>query len=366
LKYINSIKDIKDIVSNYSEINQALSDGASIYIWGLGNIGRQVLRCFTGLSKSERHVILWDIALNGKVINGMDVHLPSTQSLTMDEKHTSIFIVAIQDVNTKFKIVSELQSNGCRNIISGADFIKYYPLRKALDDYYEYSQKNTDPIFAIDDNELMIFFNGWYYSAGSSFDDLYLNQDLWAAKKVYTAKPELHYDVGSRVDGFITHLLSFEQKVVMIDIRPLETFSTENISFIQADATTLDGIPDNSVESMSALCSPEHFGLGRYGDPIDPNAHLKFFRNMRRVLKKGGNIYLSVQVGTKSKLVFNAHRVFTPRYVVERFQAFDLVEFSMAVKNKGIIKNIMIDDAEVYYDESKDPLGTHGFFHFRK
>ena len=39
----------------------------------------------------------------------------------------------------------------------------------------------------------------------------------------------------------------------------------------------------------------------RYGDPIDPDAHLKFFHSMRRVLKKGGNIYLSVQVGSTSK-----------------------------------------------------------------
>lgn len=366
MKYINSINEIRKIVSNYGGIDLAFCDGASICIWGLGHIGRRILRCFTGLNRPERQITLWDSAISGKMIDGMDIHYPSPQLLTMNEKHATIFIAAIQDDDARFEITSKLQNNGCQNIISGVDFIMYCSARKVLDDYQEYSQENTDPIFGIDDNDLMLFLDEWYYSAGVPFDDLYLNQDLWAAKKVYVAKPTVHYDVGSRVDGFITHLLCFNQKVVMIDIRPLEVFSVENISFIQADATMLSGIPDDSVESMSALCSPEHFGLGRYGDPVDPDAHLKFFQSMRRVLKKDGDIYLSLQIGTKNKLVFNAHRVFTPRYIVDQFQAFTMIEFSIAVKNKGTIKNIRIEDAGIYCDEISNPLGTHGFFHFRK
>lgn len=40
--------------------------------------------------------------------------------------------------------------------------------------------------------------------------NMYLTQDLWAAQKIYKLpKEETHFDIGSRVDGFITHLLSF-------------------------------------------------------------------------------------------------------------------------------------------------------------
>ena len=42
---------------------------------------------------------------------------------------------------------------------------------------------------------------------------------------------------------------------------------------------------------MSALCSLEHFGLGRYGDPVDPEACFKCFENIQRKLKKGGRLY---------------------------------------------------------------------------
>lgn len=111
---------------------------------------------------------------------------------------------------------------------------------------------------------------------------MYLIQDLWAAAKIfedgYNGK---HYDIGSRVDGFITHLLAFGKKVVLVDIRPLPYY-IKNLSFIQADATDLSEFEDNSIFSMSALCSLEHFGLGRYGDPIDPNACFKAIKAIQR------------------------------------------------------------------------------------
>ena len=48
---------------------------------------------------------------------------------------------------------------------------------------------------------------------------------------------------------------------------------------------------------MSALCSLEHFGLGRYGDAIDPEACFKCFDQIQKKLKKGGNLYISLPVG---------------------------------------------------------------------
>ncbi len=37
----------------------------------------------------------------------------------------------------------------------------------------------------------------------------YFHQDLWAARKIYAARPAFHVDVGSRIDGFVGHLLAF-------------------------------------------------------------------------------------------------------------------------------------------------------------
>ena len=58
--------------------------------------------------------------------------------------------------------------------------------------------------------------------------------------------------------------------------------------------------------SISAF---EHDGLGRYGDPIDPDGDLKALRKMKSTLKKGGLLFLSVPMGV-DKIVFNAHRIY--------------------------------------------------------
>ncbi len=188
----------------------------------------------------------------------------------------------------------------------------------------------------------------------------YFWQDLWCAKLVFENSPVHHFDIGSRIDGFIAHLSVFRENIHLIDIRPLDT-QIPGVDFIQADATTLGGVADESIESLSALCSLEHFGLGRYGDPIDPDACFKAFNSIIRVLKKGGHAYISVPIG-KEHVEFNAHRIFSPRTVIDSFKHMELVEFSVT-KGESIEKDVSIDK----YNCEDDNMGTRfGLFHFVK
>ncbi|WP_051688609.1 DUF268 domain-containing protein [Butyrivibrio sp. AE2032] len=189
----------------------------------------------------------------------------------------------------------------------------------------------------------------------------YFWQDLWAAKHIFEHKPREHFDIGSRVDGFIAHLLSFGQKVKQIDIRPLKS-EIEGWEFIQADATLLDEIQDKSIESLSALCSLEHFGLGRYGDDIDPEACFKCFKAIQRKLTTGGVAYISVPISGKEHLEFNAHRVFNPRTIVDEFNELSLVEFS-AAENGQYYENI---DLNHFNDYDKIGGKLFGLFRFVK
>ena len=159
----------------------------------------------------------------------------------------------------------------------------------------------------------------------------YFHQDLWAARRIYLARPSAHVDVGSRIDGFISHLLTF-MNVSVVDIRALRS-DVVGLTFTQADATDLTGFPDSSVESLSSLHAVEHFGLGRYGDPVDPEACFKAMRAFSRVLKPGGRLYFSVPVGAEH-LQFNAHRVFAPPTILASFQELSLVSFC-AVDDSG-------------------------------
>lgn len=103
--------------------------------------------------------------------------------------------------------------------------------------------------------------------AGSSGGD-YFHQDLLVAQLIHENKPQMHIDVGSRIDGFVAHVAAF-RKIQVLDIRPLSPLGHVNIEFIQADLMKADNrLP--RADSVSCLHAIEHFGLGRYGDPIDP------------------------------------------------------------------------------------------------
>jgi hypothetical protein len=154
-----------------------------------------------------------------------------------------------------------------------------------------------------------------YDAAAGSASGHYFHQDLLVASFIHAKNPLKHIDIGSRIDGFVAHVASFRIIEVM-DIRALESTGHPNISFIQADLMDGIGVQSDMTDSVSCLHAIEHFGLGRYGDPLDPNGHLKGFNNIVRMLKPGGTLYISFPIGRANEVHFNAHRVFTPRDIL--------------------------------------------------
>lgn len=136
----------------------------------------------------------------------------------------------------------------------------------------------------------------------------YFHQDLLVAKYIYESKPERHIDIGSRVDGFVAHVASYRE-IEVFDVRPLSIAGHSNIRFYQCDLMNMDSVLDACCDSISSLHALEHFGLGRYGDPLNPYGHIEGFRNLSRMLKAGGRMYISLPIGLKG-VYFNAHRVF--------------------------------------------------------
>jgi len=70
-----------------------------------------------------------------------------------------------------------------------------------------------------------------------------------------------------------------------------------------------DEIEGNQWDMCVSISSFEHDGLGRYGDPIDPDGDLKAMKAMKKVVKPGGLMLLAVPVG-RDLIVFNRHRVY--------------------------------------------------------
>ena len=138
----------------------------------------------------------------------------------------------------------------------------------------------------------------------------------------------------------------------MIDIRPID-LKLQNLSFQQGSILELP-FPDNSIACLSSLCVVEHIGLGRYGDPVDHWGSEKAIMELKRVLKPGGDLLVSLPIDEECRVYFNAHRAFTRDYVMELFAGFELLEE----------KYVYGTNLFTTYDPAQG-FGT-GLFHVRK
>ena len=273
-----------------------------ILIWGTGNIARQVL----------------DNQISGEIIGFIETHKSAEvfrgrRVYTLDEipKEYDFILVASSFVNEIYRLcltknvlmekVIFLKGMKKQEGFSNIDTIREILGEKNFGNYCgefgivehsffmkdveEYRKLNKRKNFEIQEQYMWPVIEDRYLAAGAIGN--YFWQDLWAARLIIKSKVKAHFDIGSRLDGFIAHLLAVNIQVTMIDVREFPG-EVEGLSAIVDDATSLSQIQDDSIESMSALCSLEHFGLGRYGDTVDPEACFKCFDNIQRKLRVGG------------------------------------------------------------------------------
>lgn len=181
---------------------------------------------------------------------------------------------------------------------------------------------------------------------GGSASGHYFHQDLLAAQEIFKANPRKHVDIGSRIDGFVGHVSCYREIEVM-DIRDLSS-TIPNIKFSQADF--MNPLPEkyrNYTDSISSLHAMEHFGLGRYGDKIDAEGHLRGLENAYAMLEQGGTFYFSVPIGVQ-RVEFNAHRVFSLRYLVDYFaDKYTLKSFSYVDDKGDLHRDIKLTESNI-------------------
>lgn len=217
---------------------------------------------------------------------------------------------------------------------------------------------NKRETFNIDSRYMWPILTDKYALAGTLGN--YFWQDLWAAKKIIRSGVKQYFDIGSRLDGFIAHLLATDIDVEMIDIREFPG-EVEHLHTIVDDATTLHQIPDTSVDSLSTLCSLEHFELGRYGDPVNPEACFSCFFHIQKKIKEDERLYISVPIG-RERVEFNAHRVFYANTIVDCFGSLKLEEYA-CVSPEGIEYG---SDLHKYDDDHHHGNYRYGLFSFLK
>lgn len=170
----------------------------------------------------------------------------------------------------------------------------------------------------------------------TGFDRHYIFHTAWAARCLKKISPLLHIDISSSL--YFCSLVSAFIPIKFYDYRPVQ-LSLSGLEDGEADLLKLP-FSSNSISSLSCMHVIEHVGLGRYGDPVDFDGDLKAVSELKRVLKKGGDLLFVVPVG-KPRIVFNAHRIYSFEQVVTMFSDLNLIEFSLVPDDKTscIIEN---------------------------
>jgi len=162
------------------------------------------------------------------------------------------------------------------------------------------------------------------WTAHTPFDAHYLYQGAWLARRLAARAVRQHVDVGSSV--LMLSVLSATVEVLHLDYRPPE-LRLPGLRCAAGDIVAL-GAASASIASLSCLHVIEHVGLGRYGDPIDPEGACKAAAELVRVLAPGGRLYVTAPVG-RERVCFNAHRVFAPDNLAAMFAPLRVERFAL-------------------------------------
>jgi len=214
--------------------------------------------------------------------------------------------------------------------------INYYRIFKYLNDYFTFRKLN-DKRFCVHFKDRRICTGD--ASANTGFDSHYVYHTAWAARILAQTETKEHYDIGSCL-RFITIVSAFVP-LKYYDLRPAD-LHLPNLSSAHADITNLP-LKSGSVKSLSCMHVIEHIGLGRYGDPLDPEGDIKASGELSRVLANGGQLLIAVPVTGRPRIEFNAHRVYSYDRVIELFPGLKLKSFALIPDHAG--QTGLIEDA---------------------
>lgn len=194
-------------------------------------------------------------------------------------------------------------------------------------------------------------------TASTRFEPHYTYHPAWAARILSKTKPEYHVDISSTLQ--FSAIISAFIPVRFYDFRPAN-LKLSNLSSKTENLAALSFV-DNSIISLSCMHVVEHVGLGRYGDPLDPDGDKKAIRELKRVLAKGGDLIFVTPVG-RPRIQFNAHRIYSYDQILDLFSDLELQEYSLIPDNA--VKEGMIMNATRQQTEQQD-WGC-GCFWFKK
>lgn len=173
----------------------------------------------------------------------------------------------------------------------------------------------------------------------------YVYHTAWGARVLAATRPAQHVDISSFL--YFGTVVSAFVPVEFYDFRPAEIV----LDGYRAGKADLMRLPfaDESIKSLSCMHVVEHVGLGRYGDPLDPEGDQKAVRELIRVLAPSGDLLLVVPMG-RARIEFNAHRIYSSAMAAALWSDLRLVEFALIPDPpapRGILRNAALAEADL-------------------
>jgi hypothetical protein len=169
---------------------------------------------------------------------------------------------------------------------------------------------------------------------GQQGEEPYIYGSFWILKAVekYGIKNKRVAVIGSLVPWIEAILLNFGNTVTTVEYNvPIVDYpNLSAISYWDFQKT------ENKYDCIVTYSSVEHSGLGRYGDPLDPDGDLKTMADIHKNLTTNGILVWGAPVGHDA-VVWNAHRIYGRIRLPVLFNGF--CELEWIDVNKEMILN---------------------------
>lgn len=169
-------------------------------------------------------------------------------------------------------------------------------------------------------------FNQYLLDAKNKKQNYYGMTDEWLYQclEKYPVKDKTVCIFGSANPWYEAILIEFgATQCIVVEYSKRISFN-EKIKYITPNELCKD-----TYDVGVSISSFEHDGLGRYGDPIDPNGDLKTMLQCKNIITKNGLLILSVPIGLDT-ICYNVHRIYGEirfPYLIDKWEPVETFGF---------------------------------------
>ena len=160
-------------------------------------------------------------------------------------------------------------------------------------------------------------------------------------------------DIGSAFSLLPIQLATLGYQVTGLDI--IDSGDTYHPDFVQIVSDLFDNkIPDNSFDAVVSISTIEHMGFGVFGDKVIPDADVRAFEIVHRLLKPGGIAVITVPVVDASSPWYKTTTYFSKERIALVSKPFQVLEHRLLGR-----KSHWQADAEIDYFLPVNEIGNY-------